>query len=179
MPSSRGHALSALGLGNFLLLGRRRCRASMSSWRRRDGWLRGRGPVGCVGRVPPALQAHSRIFALCNLRVESTVAHDGEQARTDRTRRAYAGGSPSYTLNDCPYPNGIGARRRLSPTLKGPWRASPPRGRGSTTRRVAFAAHEDCAMKLPAPALMNFRRRAASPAASVEGAAESVSRCYL
>ena len=49
------------------------------------------------GRVPPALQAHSQIVALCNLRVESTVAHDGEQARADRTRIAEAGGSPSQT----------------------------------------------------------------------------------
>jgi hypothetical protein len=51
------------------------------------------------GRVPPALQAHSHIVALCNLRSESTVAHDGEQARADRTRLAEAGGSPRRTLN--------------------------------------------------------------------------------
>jgi hypothetical protein len=49
------------------------------------------------GRVPPALQAHSEIVALCNLRVESTAAHDGEQARADRTRHTEASGSPSQT----------------------------------------------------------------------------------
>lgn len=47
--------------------------------------------------MPPALRAHSLIVALCNLRAESTVAHDGEQARADRTRHAEAGGSLSRT----------------------------------------------------------------------------------
>jgi hypothetical protein len=47
--------------------------------------------------VPPVLQAHSGIVALCNLRIESTAAHDGEQARADRTRHAEAGGSPNRT----------------------------------------------------------------------------------
>jgi hypothetical protein len=51
----------------------------------------------CVGRVPPALQAHSVSAALCTIRGESTEAHDGEQARADRTRHAEAGGSPSQT----------------------------------------------------------------------------------
>ena len=90
---------------------RRRSLARLSSRRRREGWLRGRGPVGRVGRAPPALQAHSRIVVLCNLRVESTVAHGGEQARTDRTTRAGASGSLSCALNPRPYPNGIGPKR--------------------------------------------------------------------
>ena len=51
----------------------------------------------CVGRVPPVLQAHSAIVAICTLRIESTVAHDGERARADRTRHAEAGGSPSQS----------------------------------------------------------------------------------
>jgi hypothetical protein len=51
----------------------------------------------CEGRVPPVLQAHAEIVASCTLRVESTVAHDGERARTDRTRHAVDGGSPSQT----------------------------------------------------------------------------------
>ena len=49
----------------------------------------------CEGRAPPALQAHLEIVALCNLRDESTVAHDGEQTRADRTRHAEASGSSS------------------------------------------------------------------------------------
>ena len=47
------------------------------------------------GRVPRVLHAHSQIAAGCTLRMESTCAHDGEQARADRTRHAEAGGSPS------------------------------------------------------------------------------------
>jgi hypothetical protein len=53
-----------------------------------------------VGRVPPSLRAHSVIVAWINLRIEPTYAHDGEQARADRTRHAEAGGSPSQT--PCP-----------------------------------------------------------------------------
>jgi hypothetical protein len=54
-----------------------------------------------VGRVPPALQAHSEIATLCDFRVESTAARDGEQARADRTCRAGAGGAPSrIPIND-------------------------------------------------------------------------------
>jgi hypothetical protein len=53
-----------------------------------------------AGRVAPALQAHSQIVALCNWRVESTVAHGGEQARADRTRHAETGGSPSQTPSE-------------------------------------------------------------------------------
>ncbi len=49
------------------------------------------------GRVPPVLQAHAEVIAWCILRIESTVAHDGEQTRADRTRYAEAGGSPSQT----------------------------------------------------------------------------------
>ena len=47
--------------------------------------------------MPPVLQAHSEIAAWCTLRIESTVAHDGERARADRTRHAEAGGSSSHT----------------------------------------------------------------------------------
>jgi hypothetical protein len=37
--------------------------------------------------VPPALQGHARVVALCDLRVESTVAHGGEQAGADSPSR--------------------------------------------------------------------------------------------
>jgi hypothetical protein len=51
-----------------------------------------------LGRVPRVLRAHSPMIGLCNLRIESTQSHNGEQARADRTHHAEAGGSHS------PYP---------------------------------------------------------------------------
>jgi hypothetical protein len=44
--------------------------------------------------VPRVLHAHSQIVALCTLRMESTVAHDGEQARADRCLR-HSGPTPT------------------------------------------------------------------------------------
>ena len=144
--------------------------AEMSSRRRWGGWLRGRGPVVREGRVPPVLQAHARIVAFSTLRVESTVAHAGEQARADRTRHTEACGSPSPRLRKRSPPPHSSSRRFSRPAIGGHGVHARPKaaprlhhGRG---HRAAYRARRPYAQTRTAR-LQRLREDSAIPTGAV------------
>jgi hypothetical protein len=96
------------------------------------GGAGGRAPARGEGRVPRVLHAHAQIVALCTLRIESTVAHDGEQARADRCLR-HSGPTPTPAA-----PSGFALALAATPKPAGP-RVAPLKGLPSKSFPISAA----------------------------------------